>query len=471
MKLHPNKSRGPWVDFILFGSIITLTAFIIFIVLSTEKFDFQKTKASGADQTAQTNTVTTSDSTFPGIQIATDISNTLDTPYTIKYPQTDNEVFNDTIITHVTNAKNKYLAEVEINKENQDTATAEPNKLNIELEISPYKENYYSFILTKIHYKGAKQQTSKKTYFYNLVSGEILSLSDILNHDENNLTTLSKHIRSQLEQDPKLVNQLITEQLQTATKPIWTNFQKFSLNDESLVIYFDENEIANSSLTLPISLSFINPILASDFQIKMENIPTILSAPENKNSSNAKHVALTFDDGPHPDVTTQILNILDQYHAKATFFMLGNRVQHYPEIAQDVLAHGHEIGNHTWGHPVLTKMTAEQISLEYTKTDQTIFNAIGHYPTAFRPPYGATNDFVASQIPMPVTLWTVDTLDWKYRNAQQLLNITNSTIHNNAIILMHDIHQSTADGLSPLLAQLQEQGYEFVTVSELAQYK
>ncbi|UZM99884.1 polysaccharide deacetylase family protein [Lysinibacillus sp. MHQ-1] len=134
-----------------------------------------------------------------------------------------------------------------------------------------------------------------------------------------------------------------------------------------------------------------------------------------------KRIALTFDDGPHPKVTEQILNILDKYHAKATFFMLGSRVQYYPDIARDVLARGHEIGNHSWNHPVLTKLTQEQVMKEYNTTTAEIEKAINHGATVFRPPYGATNDTIDAEIPVPVVLWTIDTLDWKHRNAQQLL--------------------------------------------------
>ncbi len=89
----------------------------------------------------------------------------------------------------------------------------------------------------------------------------------------------------------------------------------------------------------------------------------------------------------------------------------------------------------------------------------------------FRPPYGAKNSQVVSVIDLPVIMWTIDTMDWKYRDSSNLLPMVKKSMHNNAIILMHDIHQSTADGLESVLKYLHEQGYEFVTVSELLQYK
>ncbi|CAM5216142.1 1,4-beta-xylanase OS=Lysinibacillus sphaericus OX=1421 GN=LS41612_20760 PE=4 SV=1 [Lysinibacillus sphaericus] len=220
---------------------------------------------------------------------------------------------------------------------------------------------------------------------------------------------------------------------------------------------------------MKLALSLINPLLASDFQIAMETMePT---KPVSPGDPNAKRIALTFDDGPHPKVTEQILNTLDKYNAKATFFMLGSRVKHYPNIARDVLARGHEIGNHSWNHPVLTKMPMEQVLKEYTSTANEIELAINQGATVFRPPYGATNDDINAKIPVPVVLWSIDTLDWKHRNSQLLLTYIKKNMHNNAIVLMHDIHQSTADGLDAVLAYLQSEGYEFVTVSEILPYR
>jgi len=462
MKILPSK-RGPWFDIVVFAIIVFCTIITLLIVLSNDKIDFQKT----LDTLTNSDSVTKKSSMYPGVQIVSDISNDSNNPYAIHYPQTDNEVFNNAIHTYIAGAKKNYI---EKTKNTNKTLT---NELNIKFETSVFHDNYYSFVFTKKLKLGQHEPSiTTKTFLYNKASKKLLSLPDVLNKDQNNLNTLSKHIQSELKQLTKLKGLLIQEKFQMATKPQWNNFQKFSIEGDMLFFYFDKNEIANEkaeSIILPISLSFLNPILATDFQKEMVNVKTILSKPKS-NHTNVKRVALTFDDGPHPEVTPRILKILDKYHAKATFFMLGNRVQYYPEIAQETLANGHEIGNHTWGHPLLTNLGAEQILLEYNKTNQIIFNTIGEYPTVFRPPYGATNDFVEQQLPLDSTLWTIDTLDWKHRNAQRLINVTKSTMHNNAIILMHDIHSSTADALNTLLNDLQKQGYEFVTVSELTNH-
>ncbi|NLY79602.1 MAG: polysaccharide deacetylase family protein [Lysinibacillus sp.] len=235
--------------------------------------------------------------------------------------------------------------------------------------------------------------------------------------------------------------------------------------DNAIVFYFNQGEVAvkdvgSPTVTLPIS--YLNPILASVFQSEEKSEVTIVTPKENK-----KKVALTFDDGPHPKVTMQILNTLEKYDAKATFFMLGKQVEKHTDIAKEVVSRGHEIGNHTYNHPELTKQSTSQVQWQVDHTDQIIFDVIGEYPTVFRPPYGAKNQHVDSLIDVPVIMWTIDTYDWKHRDPNKLLPAVKANLHDGAIILMHDIHQSTADGLESVLIYLQQEGYEFVTVSEL----
>lgn len=180
-------------------------------------------------------------------------------------------------------------------------------------------------------------------------------------------------------------------------------------------------------------------------------------------------MALTFDDGPDVKVTPQILAILKKYDVKATFFMVGKNVSRNPATVEKVYESGHEIGNHTWNHPKLTTLTKVNVKQEVDRTSNAIYAAIGQYPTVFRPPYGATSEQVRSVMTMPSILWSVDTLDWKHRNADKILAYVKASVKDGSIILMHDIHQSTANGLENVILYLQQQGYELVTVSEILQ--
>ncbi|MBG9692459.1 deacetylase [Lysinibacillus sphaericus] len=182
-----------------------------------------------------------------------------------------------------------------------------------------------------------------------------------------------------------------------------------------------------------------------------------------------KRVALTFDDGPDAKVTPQILATLQKYDAKATFFMVGRNVPKNATIVKQIYDAGHEIGNHTSNHKKLTALSISGVRQEVNSTSKAIYAAIGQYPTVFRPPYGATNEQVRSVMTIPSILWSIDTLDWKHHNPDKILAYVKASVKDGSIILMHDIHQTTANGLDNVLLYLQKQGYEFVTVSEILQ--
>lgn len=185
---------------------------------------------------------------------------------------------------------------------------------------------------------------------------------------------------------------------------------------------------------------------------------------------NKPMVALTFDDGPGPR-TTELLAQLKKYNAHATFFMLGKNVTKYPDAVKQMLADGNELGNHSYDHQQLTKIDAEAIAKEVGDTNENIKSICGSPATVLRPPYGAINDTVKSSVGMPMILWNVDTLDWKTRNAQSTIDEVMKNLKDGDIILMHDIHTETIDAALELIPKLEEEGYQLVTVSEMAAAK
>ncbi|MEO4054581.1 polysaccharide deacetylase family protein [Solibacillus sp. CAU 1738] len=183
--------------------------------------------------------------------------------------------------------------------------------------------------------------------------------------------------------------------------------------------------------------------------------------------TKTKRVALTFDDGPHPTITHQILKTLEKYDAKATFFVTGHRVEKSPDVLKDVFEAGHEIGNHTYNHPKLTDLPMKQVKSQIEQTNKLVKSIIGEEPTLFRPPYGSFDKEIQASLSVPLIMWSVDTLDWKHREPAKTLDAVQNYSKNGSIILMHDVHQTTADALDQVLAYLTKQGYEFVTVSEI----
>ena len=450
------KRRGPWIDIMLVVTILVLSFFIIYLtILSDEPLFPHKDEIIA---TEAESTISEEESSFPGVRIITDTSNDKKMPYALQYPLTDFEAFNDVMMSYINKSKDYYINMMRL----QHDAPAHTSELNISLQTYKH-DHYYSFVLTnKTILNNNEHETTIETFLIDNETGQILGIQSLLNNDVESLKTLATHIQSEIAKNPSYEGQILEQPLANLTETDWSKFKCFALKEESLVVYFNEG-----LPSVEMSLSFINPLLASDFQIDMEAGETIL--PKNNLDPSKKYIALTFDDGPHPQVTKQILQLLEKYNAKATFFMLGSRIQFYPALVQEVYDAGHEIGNHTWTHPVLTKMSAPAIQKEFESTELALKNAIGQNSTVFRPPYGAINDSVRALIPRQSVNWTIDTLDWKYRDPNKLLPMVKNALHNNAIVLMHDIHQSTADGLEPVLQYLQKEGYEFLTVSEILQ--
>lgn len=182
-------------------------------------------------------------------------------------------------------------------------------------------------------------------------------------------------------------------------------------------------------------------------------------------------VALTFDDGPGGESTIRILDALKKYNAHATFFVVGSNIDKYADIIKREAAEGSEVGNHTNSHAQLTKLDTNGILSEVNGVKEKIMQLTGQKVVPIRPPYGALDDNVMATITDPVILWSIDTLDWKTRDAQSTIQNIQSSVYDGAIILMHDIYSTTADAAVNIIDWLHSQGYQMVTVSELGYYR
>ncbi len=200
-------------------------------------------------------------------------------------------------------------------------------------------------------------------------------------------------------------------------------------------------------------------------------VPQVPGARIARVSVPGKYVALTFDDGPSAAYTPKVLNILRQYGAKATFFVLGENAARNRGILARAAAEGHEIGSHTWSHIKLTSKSRDTIISEMNRTSEVVRQATGHLPRVMRPPYGATNkavtSFMMQQYGMPSILWDVDTVDWKHPGVGTVISRAVNGARNGSIILLHDIHGSTLAAVEGVVKGLQARGFKLVTVSEL----
>ncbi len=197
-------------------------------------------------------------------------------------------------------------------------------------------------------------------------------------------------------------------------------------------------------------------------------IPVFRSVP-----TTSKKIAITFDDGPHPRLTPEILGILEKYNVKATFFMVGCNVLLYPQAAQQVILSGHEVGNHTFSHRHISTLNERTLQRELERCEDALEELCEYRPHLFRPPEGALNAYVehcSQRGDYTVVLWSLDTRDWENKNAQGIAETIMSNIKSEDIILMHDyvgVGSQTPQALELLLPRLLEQGFIPVTVSEL----
>ncbi len=209
-------------------------------------------------------------------------------------------------------------------------------------------------------------------------------------------------------------------------------------------------------------LSFVLPV----FSIDETNV-------YHCHDNTSMKIALTFDDGPHPRYTPQILDILQKYNIRATFFLIGENVSLYPELAKRILEEGHEVGNHTFSHQSIGSYTEGQLQEEMEHCERVIYEISEYRPTLFRPPQGRINSKVVSladDFDYKVILWNIDTRDWAHESPTAIKHNVIKNIRSGSIILMHDFisHNSpTPTALEAFLPILLGKGYSFTVVSDL----
>ena len=187
-----------------------------------------------------------------------------------------------------------------------------------------------------------------------------------------------------------------------------------------------------------------------------------------KIDKNKKMVALTYDDGPSI-YTPRILKTLKENNSVATFFVVGNRVPMYSDTVKKAYDMGCEIGNHTYEHKSLPNLSETEVKRQISKTNKEVKKAIGEKPVIMRPTGGATNANVKQWVGMPSIIWSIDTLDWKTRNADSTKKAVLDHVKDGDIVLMHDLYSATASASETIIPELVKRGYQLVTVSELAE--
>ncbi|MFK3958817.1 polysaccharide deacetylase family protein [Guptibacillus hwajinpoensis] len=385
------------------------------------------------------------------IEVEQDTENTDRYTMLINTPIIENSTLKKSIHEWIAKQKESFLSEV---KSQKDVLGASNRAhLTIQVNVKKGAEDTTSLIFNSYRLVDSIYgETHVKTFSIDS-SHNILQLTDVLTTSEKTLDEVRSNIKGQLKKDDVIKNNLIDKKVNEALKD--PNSWNWLVTQSALTLYFEKSSITEGDTgTLEVEVPF------------KEKISTMKDEKDN----GEKYVALTFDDGPSMQVTPRVLKILKQHDAKATFFMLGSQVEKYPSIAERVANSGHEIGNHTEHHMDLTKVGKPQMVQEIQSSNQKIQDATGQSPTLIRPPYGAINskvEKVARDNGSSLILWSVDSLDWKSKNAEAINQVVQNEVVSGSIILLHDVHPTTANALPKLLTTLEEEGYQFLTVSQL----
>ena len=231
---------------------------------------------------------------------------------------------------------------------------------------------------------------------------------------------------------------------------------------------------ASTSIIQHAAMPVLSPI--TPFPLSLPQQLAVLEAHDRffyHGNPTLPEVSLTFDDGPNPPYTSQILAILQQYGITATFFDVGIQVQAYPDLVRQEFASGHNVGNHTWGHANLPNLSAPSVVWQMTTDEDIIEHTIGIRPVFFRPPYGAFNSLTLEDINHfgPVSfMWSVDPSDWSRPGVSAIVTRVLYQTGNGSIILMHDgggDRSQTVAALPIVIESLQQRGFHFVSLQQL----
>ena len=395
----------------------------------------------------------------------------------IEYPITKNNKINKTIAQVITRDDRdfRYIATNVLSFNQPMTET-------ISYQITHNNSAALSIIVNiKQDIHGAHPVSLTHFWTFDKKSGEVISLSDLTEQSEKAAEEIVAAARNNLKETIKQRQQPELDLNETITQETLSNF---IITDGGNSIAWPIGQAsllpsAYGEMTIKVPIDAVAKYLQNPTARKLANIPKppepkpepkpAPAVPAPAPTTGNKVIALTFDDGPGP-YTAHLLDVLDQYGAKATFFLIGSKVSSQANVVRSIHARGHQLGNHSWSHPELPKLPVDQIAGEIDRTNDAIKQATGVTPAILRPPYGAVNGVVLEQLRlrgMSSILWSVDTRDWADRNSDIVCSRAVAGARPGAIILMHDIHQTSVGAVPCILSALKQQGYSFVTVQGL----
>ena len=470
-KTNTAPANRPGLSSILFATLLLLMVTAIGVL-----FYFHSTQPPAQRPTVlEDEKYYFADSRYAGIRSKFVTRDTKHEKVSIEYPITSNSKINKLVARAIDRADGDF----------RHTATNAPTfdrpmTETISYQVTHNNSTALSMIVNiKQDMHGAHPVSLTHFWTFDKKSGEMIGLDNLTEKSEEAIKAIVAAARHNVAQTIKQRQQPEANLDEMITKEALSNF---TITDDGNTLAWPIGQAsllpsAYGELTIKVPTTAVAKYLQNPTAQKLANFPKPPEPkPEPKPAPTAptptnpgKVIALTFDDGPGP-YTAQLLDILDQHGAKATFFLIGSKVSSQANVVRSIHARGHQLGNHSWSHPELPKLPVDQIAGEVDRTNEAIRQATGVTPAILRPPYGAVNGAVLEQLRlrgMSSILWSVDTRDWADRNSDIVCSRAVAGARPGAIILMHDIHQTSVGAVPCILSALKQQGYSFVTVQGL----
>ena len=324
------------------------------------------------------------------------------------------------------------------------------SELNIDFEYSTFNQRYMNILLKTDYYDGEEQQNYYDLYsiLYDLKQKQFLNILDFFSEQEK----LFKKIQDSFQKEKGITI---------------SNLDSLSMiiSNDQLIVYYPSDQLYSISIPL-IELNLNLKITTEKKELDSKELQRVVSTID----PTKPVVAITFDDGPS-EYTKEIIKTLKENDCNATFFVLGNKVEAYQDVIRESIKNGNEIGNHSYNHKWLSRLSEKEIMEQINKTQDILQQTVEYTPTHLRPTYGSVNQRIKNSTNLSITLWTIDTKDWKIKNIDRIVEKAMKDIEDGDIILMHDIFERSSEALKKLIPLLKEQGYQLVTISELEEVK
>ena len=392
--------------------------------------------------------------------------------YTLKidYPVLANATIEEEVKEFITTKKEEFLKTAE--------SLGEITETKLDLSITYTLNSLFDYQALHVNVYtytgGAHYIKEEKSYYFHPETGEKVDITNFLNENKlEELSNLAYYYTLKYYQDNN--REYDEDWIKEGTSAKKENFTNFNFKENGLELFFVLYQVgphSDGEIKIEIPEEKLEGIVKEEY-LSIEKEPIQVTNPSKRDLSKfegKKLLAFTFDDGPSDAPTNKLLDNLDKYDARVTFFVLGSRVNTYQNSLKRAYEMGNLIGSHTYSHLNLFKLGDYDIMKEINNTNDAIESIIGIRPDKLRAPYGNTNEHIREISNMYSILWDIDTEDWKYKDAEKIKDNIVSHAHDGAIILLHDIYMTSVEGALLAMEELKDE-YAFVTIDEMIELK